>query len=161
MKSFLASALAFTLALSLAPAQARETKVVILLESDGVGSIQCGDAQGFDKQRVQRCVDLSKSESEDLHSRVLVQMKLDPDCAGMGITNTMGDMANFGPSDQRDYINAAVTYSPMTNENWWWLNIVKMNGKEVPGYMSGKASTPKEMAHQLCHIIHQEKITRR
>jgi hypothetical protein len=43
----------------------------------------------------------------------------------------------------------------------WWLNIVRINGKNGPDYMGGKASNAKEIAHKLCYIIRQEKITRR
>jgi len=65
------------------------------------------------------------------------------------------------PRDQTDYINAAVTFFPTTNQSVWWLNIVRINGKEGPPYMSGIASNPKEIAHKLCYFIHQEKIARR
>ena len=54
-----------------------------------------------------------------------------------------------------------MTYFPTTNEKVWWLNIVTINGKPGPDYMSGVALNEKEIAHKLCHIIHQEKITRR
>jgi hypothetical protein len=42
-----------------------------------------------------------------------------------------------------------------------WLNIVKINGKNGPDYMGGTASSAKEIAHKLCYIIDQEKLTRR
>jgi hypothetical protein len=77
----------------------------------------------------------------------------------MAFVNNFGDLATFGK--EADYINATVTYFPATNEKVWWLNIVTINGKTGPDYMSGVASNAKEIAHKLCYIIHQEKITRR
>jgi hypothetical protein len=77
----------------------------------------------------------------------------------MAFANNYRDVASF--DKEADYINATVTYFPTTNENVWWLNILTINGKKGPDYMSGKASSAKELAHKLCYIIHQEKITRR
>jgi hypothetical protein len=153
----LSTALTLALSLALAPAQARDTKTVILLETGEAAPIQC---DGYPKG-IQQCLDISKARSDELRSAVNVEMRLDPDCSGMGIATSMGEMSNFGPYEQTDYINATVGYYPTTNQNGWWLNIVKINGKDGPDYMSGVGSTPKEIAHQLCHIIHQEKITRR
>ncbi len=96
---------------------------------------------------------------KNFKSNVIVEMRLDPDCAGMAFANNFNDVGSFGKD--ADYINAVVTYLPKTNENVWWLNIVTINGKQGPDYMSGKAANAKEIAHKLCYIIHQEKITRR
>ena len=49
----------------------------------------------------------------------------------------------------------------MAKEKEWWLNILTMNGNDGPDSMEGTASSAKEIAHKLCYIIHQEKITRR
>jgi hypothetical protein len=152
----LALSLALTLVLS-APARAKETKTVILLETLSAAPIQCGGSA--DSKRVQQCLELSESQSDQLCSEVLVEMRLDPDCAGMVFATNFPDVKRYGKD--ADYINAVVTYFPITNDNEWWLNIVKINGKEGPPYMNGVASTAKEIAHKLCYIIHQEKITRR
>jgi hypothetical protein len=155
-----ALALAFTI-LGLIPQcdGTKETKVVILLETGEAAPIQC---DGYPKGK-QQCLDISKARSDELRSAVNVEMRIDPDCAGMGIATSMGEMSNFGSytNGETDYINATVGYYPTTNQNGWWLNIVKINGKQGPDYMSGVASNAKEIAHKLCYIIHQEKITRR
>jgi len=156
MKTKLLTALAITLSLVALAAQARDTKTVILLEAGGMAPIQC-EVTG--SKQIEECTKVSESESKELKGKVFVEMRLDPDCAGMAFANNFIDVGSFGK--EADYINAVVTFYPTTNENWWWLNIVTINGKMGPDYMSGKASTPKEIAHQLCYIIHQEKVTRR
>jgi hypothetical protein len=87
-------------------------------------------------------------------------MRLDLDCAGMAFANGFVEVGRFGAFDEIDYINATVTYIPPSQRNWW-LNIVKINGRNGPDYMGGTASSAKEIAHKLCYIIRQEKLTRR
>jgi hypothetical protein len=146
---------------ALVPAQAGETKTVILLETGEAIPLQSGafSKEDVNSKRVQQCMELSKSESKELRGEVFVEMRLDPDCAGMAFANNFIDVGSFGK--EADYINATVGYFPTTNEKVWWLNIVTINGKKGPDYMGGKASSAKEIAHNLCYIIHQEKNTRR
>jgi len=163
-KCFAISPISIALALNFltfAPAQARETKTVILLESMGAAPIQCGGLGTLDSKRTQECMETSESESKDLRGEVFVEMRLDPNCAGMAFANNFTDVGSFGEYKEIDYINASVTYFPLTNERSWWLNILNINGKAGPDYMGGIASSAKEIAHKLCYIIHQEKITRR
>ena len=158
MKSKLLTALTLALSLALAqptPAQAEDTKTVILLESDSAAPSQCETSNA---KQTQQCVDTWKLGSSTLQNNVLVEMRLDPDCEGMIFVNNLIDVGHF--EKDADYINAVVTYMPKTNENVWWLNIVTINGKDGPDPMSGKAANAKEIAHKLCYIIHQEKITR-
>lgn len=56
------------------------------------------------------------------------------------------------PSTNRSNSTGLMYIPP--NQRSWWLNIVKINGKHGPGYMGGKASSAKEIAHKLCYIIH-------
>jgi hypothetical protein len=158
IKHSLSVALTLSL-LTLAPAQARETKTVIVLESLGASEFQCDPHGTSDAERLQQCLEVSESGSKDLRGEVFVEMSLDSDCAGMAFADNFIDLGNYGKGT--DYINAVVTYLPATNENTWWLNIVTINGRTGPDHMDGKASNAKEIAHKLCYIIHQEKMTRR
>jgi hypothetical protein len=142
------------------PAQAGETKTVILLEIAGGTPIQC--LQSPDEKSMQQCMALSEHKSKTLRGEVFVEMKLDPNCAGMGLARDFSDLEkNFGPLQEVDFIKAWVIDLPATKEKEWWLTILIINGKPGPDTMNGKAANAKEIAHKLCHIIHQEKITRR
>src|SRR5471030_2385036 len=103
--TLITAALTITLSLTLAHAQARDTKTVILLESEGAAPIQCGTS---DSKQTQQCLDNSKTVSEDLRSAVNVEMRLDPDCVGMAFAKNFIDVGSFGKD--ADYINASVTY---------------------------------------------------
>jgi hypothetical protein len=142
------------------PAQAGETKTVILLEIAGGTPIQC--LQSPDEKSMQQCMALSEHKSKTLRGEVFVEMKLDPNCAGMGLARDFSDLEkNFGPLQEVDFIKAWVIDLLATKEKEWWLTILIINGKPGPDTMNGKAANAKEIAHKLCHIIHQEKITRR
>lgn len=151
--------LALTLII-LDPAQAGETKTVILLEIGGGTPIQC--LQSPDEKSMQQCLALSEHKSRTLRGEVFLEMRLDPNCAGMGLTRDVSDLEkSFGPMQENDFIKAWVLDLPATNEKEWWLAILIINGKPGPVSMNGKAPNAKELAHKLCYIIHQEKITRR
>src|SRR5947207_1140525 len=122
------TALTVALSIALAPAQARDTKTVILLEVAEAIPIQCD--YGAYAGRAEECVKLSKIKSENLYRAVNVEMRLDPDCSGMAFAKSFSDLGSFEKGS--DYINASVTYLPPTNENTWWLNIVTINGKQGP-----------------------------
>jgi hypothetical protein len=160
LKHFALSAmLAFT-CITFAPAQARETKTVILLEAGDAPPIFCDPHGTLNAKQQKECEVASESGSKDLRGQVDVEMRLDPDCAGMAFATGFGDVGSFGKFEEIDYINASVMFIP-PNQRSWWLNIVKINGKNGPDYMGGTAANAKEIAHKLCYIIHQEKITRR
>jgi len=140
------------------PAQAGETKTVILLEIAGGTPIEC--LQSPDEKSMQQCMALSNHKSRTLRGEVFVEMSLDPNCAGMGLARDFSDLeTNFGPLQESDFIKAWVIDLPATNEKEWWLAI--LNGKPGTVSMNGKAANAKELAHKLCYIIHQEKLTRR
>jgi hypothetical protein len=143
----------------LTPAQAGETKTVILLEAQGAAPFQCDPHGTLDAKRLKQCADASESGSKDLRGEVFVEMRLDPHCAGMAFADDFGHLGSYGKD--YDYINAVLIYLPTTDEKMWWLNIITINGKPGPDYMGGKGSSAKEIAHKLCYIIHQEKLTRR
>jgi hypothetical protein len=144
----------------LGPAQAGETKTVVLLETGGAVPIQC--LQSPDEKSMQQCMALSEHKSRTLRSEVFVEMRLDPNCASMGFARGFSDLeTNFGPLQENDFIKAWVMDLPATKEKEWWLTILIINGKPGPVSMNGKAANAKELAHKLCYIIHQEKITRR
>ena len=105
---------------------------------------------------------LSEHKSRTLRGEVFLEMRLDPNCAGMGLARDFSDLeTNFGPLQENDFIKAWVMDLPATKEKEWWLTILIINGKPGPVSMNGKAANAKELAHKLCYIIHQEKITRR
>jgi hypothetical protein len=159
IKHSLSVALTFSL-LILAPAQAGETKTVILLEIAGGTPIQC--LQSPDEKSMQQCMALSEHKSKTLRGEVFVEMRLDPNCAGMGFARGFSDLeTNFSPLQENDFIEAWVMDLPATKEKEWWLTILIINGKLGPVSMNGKAANAKELAHKLCYIIHQEKFTRR
>ena len=143
-----------------ASAQAGETKTVILLEIGGAVPIEC-DPLGTYSKSAQQCIALSESDAEKLRGQVFVEMRLDPNCAGMAFFSDYSDLKNYLPFDEIDYITVSVSYFPATNAKTWFMNILTMNGNDGPGSMGGAASSAKEIAHKLCYIIHQEKITRR
>jgi hypothetical protein len=155
---------ALSIALTLiicAPVQAGETKTVILLDIGGGTPIHC--LRSPVEKSIEQCVKASESKSKDLRSEVFVEMRLDPNCAGMGLPKDFSDLEkNFGPLEEIDFIQAWVTYSPIANEQEWALSIIIINGTAGTGsIMRGKGSTAKELAHKLCYIVHQEKLTRR
>ena len=144
----------------LAPAQAGEIKTVILLEIGGGTPIHC--LRSPDEKSMQQCMALSEHKSRTLRGEVFVEMRLDPNCAGMGLARDFSDLEKtFGPLQENDFIKAWVIDLPATKEKEWWLTILIINGKPGPDSMNGKAANAKELAHKLCYIIHQEKITRR
>jgi hypothetical protein len=151
--------LALTLIL-LGPAQAGETKTMILLEIAGGTPIEC--LRSPDEKSMQQCMALSEHKSRTLRGEVFVEMRLDPNCAGMGLARDFSDLEKtFGPLQENDFIKAWVIDLPATKEKEWWLTILIINGKPGPDSMNGKAANAKEIAHKLCYIIYQEKITRR
>jgi hypothetical protein len=158
--SIIAAMAALSLVSAFQPAQARETKTVILLEAGDAPPIFCDPHGTMTAIQLKNCENASESGSKDLRGQVDVEMRLDPDCAGMAFANGFGEVGSFGSIDEIDYINVSVMFIP-PDQRSWWLNIVKINGRNGPDYMGGKASSAKEIAHKLCYIIHQEKITRR
>jgi hypothetical protein len=73
----------------LAPAQAGETKTVILLEIAGGTPIQC--LRSPDEESMQQCMALSEHKSRTLRGEVFLEMTLDPNCAGMGLARDFSD----------------------------------------------------------------------
>ena len=142
----------------LAAAQAKETKVAIVLEYAMVPTKQCPKPA---PRRVEECVQGLRPASKELRSQVFVAMELDPDCAGMAILNSDQDSFDSETHQDTDVVFASVTYLPNTNKKMWSLRIIKINGRDGPPIMNGEADSAKETAHKLCHIIHQAKITRR
>jgi hypothetical protein len=145
---------------ALALAQAGEIKTVILLEIAGGTPIQC--LRSPDEKSMQQCMALSEHKSRTLRGEVFVEMRLDPNCAGMSFARDSSESEKtFGPLQENDFIKAWVIDLPATNEKEWWLAILIINGKPGTVSMNGKAANAKELAHKLCYIIHQEKLTRR
>ena len=71
------------------PAQAGEIKTVILLEIAGGTPIQC--LRSPDEKSMQQCMALSEHKSRTLRGEVFVEMRLDPNCAGMGLARDFSD----------------------------------------------------------------------
>src|ERR1700730_15457920 len=82
--------------LTLAHAQARETKTVILLEAGDAPPIFCDPHGTMTAIQLKNCEDASESGSKDLRGQVDVEMRLDPDCAGMAFANGFGEVGGFG-----------------------------------------------------------------
>jgi hypothetical protein len=102
----------------LGPAQAGETKTMILLEMAGGTPIEC--LRSPDEKSMQQCMALSEHKSRTLRGEVFVEMRLDPNCACLA--RDFRDLGKtFGPLQENDFIKAWVIDLPATKEKEWCL----------------------------------------